>query len=121
MIPRVAPNGSTTAALSHDISRSSRLIAYSRLDVNNDRMCIGQRSHSQARTLESKPSGSRQRYGIAYSNRMVAPCEWLLQILSRSMFAALQRFARYSLAENLDSLGLLQQAQKVLSLLHPCC
>jgi len=37
------------------------------------------------------------------------------------MFAVLQRFARYSLAENLDSLGLLQQAQKVLSRLHACC
>jgi len=70
---------------------------------------------------ESKPSGSRQRYSIAFSNGCVTPCEWLLQILSRSMFAVLQRFARYSWADNLDSLGLLQQAQKVLSGLHACC
>jgi len=51
--PNVAPNGSTTATLSHDINTSSRLIADSRLEFNNDRMCIGQRSHSQARTLET--------------------------------------------------------------------
>jgi len=38
-------------------------------------------------------------------------CESLLQFLSKSMFAVLQRFSRYSLAENMDSLGLLQQVQ----------
>ena len=51
--PNVAPKGPTTATLSHDINTSSRLIADSRLEFNNDRMCIGQRSLSQARTLET--------------------------------------------------------------------
>jgi len=51
--PNVAPSGSKTATLSYDINTSSRAIADSRLEFNNDRMCIGQRSHSQARTLET--------------------------------------------------------------------
>ena len=49
----VAPNGSTSATLSHGINSRSRLIEDSRLEFNNARMCIGQRSHCQARTLET--------------------------------------------------------------------
>jgi len=49
----VAPNGSKSATLSHGINSRSRLMEDSRLEFNNTRMCIGQRSHCQARTLET--------------------------------------------------------------------
>jgi len=51
--PIVAPNGSTSATLSHGINSRGRLIEDSRLEFNNARMGIGQRSHCQASTLET--------------------------------------------------------------------